>query len=185
MTRGDSGALILRLVSGSLMVGHGAQKLFGAFEGPGLQGTGGMMHSLGLRPGHYWGLAAALSEFCGGALTALGLLDPLGPIATLSSMSMATGTVHWGKPIWVSSGGAELPLLFGATAVSLAITGPGKYAADSLLGLRLPTWVTVGAAAGAGALVGYGLVSRQTALQESGERTEEQAGEPESQRASA
>jgi putative oxidoreductase len=167
------------------MAGHGAQKLFGAFGGPGLQGTGGIMHSLGLQPGQYWGAAAALSEFCGGTLTALGLLDPLGPIATISAMSMATGTVHWGKPIWVTSGGAELPLVYGTIAASFAISGPGKYSVDHVLGLRLPAWVTMGAAVGAGALVGLGLVNRQTAQQAIGKQAEDQAGEPERRKASA
>ena len=37
----DLGLLLLRLVIGGLLVGHGAQKLFGAFGGHGLEGTGG------------------------------------------------------------------------------------------------------------------------------------------------
>ena len=32
--------LTLRLTTGGLLAGHGAQKLFGAFGGPGLEGTG-------------------------------------------------------------------------------------------------------------------------------------------------
>ncbi len=47
----DLGLTVMRGVTGGLMAGHGAQKLFGAFEGPGLQGTAGFMEMLGLRPG--------------------------------------------------------------------------------------------------------------------------------------
>jgi putative oxidoreductase len=64
--------LILRVVVGSLLVGHGAQKLFGAFGGHGLAGTAAWLESIGLRPGRPWALVAGLSEFGGGLLLALG-----------------------------------------------------------------------------------------------------------------
>ena len=47
----ETAPLIVRLAQGTLMAGHGAQKLFGSFGGPGLQGTTGFMEMLGLRPG--------------------------------------------------------------------------------------------------------------------------------------
>jgi len=37
----DIGLLILRLAVGGLLAGHGSQKLFGWFSGPGLKGTAG------------------------------------------------------------------------------------------------------------------------------------------------
>ena len=36
----DTGLLIIRLVIGLAFIGHGAQKLFGAFGGHGLKGNG-------------------------------------------------------------------------------------------------------------------------------------------------
>ena len=51
----DSATLLVRLVQGSLLAGHGAQKLFGHFGGPGMEGTSGFMEMLGLRPGRPWG----------------------------------------------------------------------------------------------------------------------------------
>ena len=68
---------LLRLTLGSLLVGHGSQKLFGWFGGYGLAGTAGYMESLGLRPGRRWAIAAGLSEFGGGLLTLLGFLNRL------------------------------------------------------------------------------------------------------------
>lgn len=153
----DVETLVLRAATGGLMAGHGAQKLFGAFEGPGLQGTAGFMEALGLRPGHYWGTAAALSEFGGGALTALGFLNPLGPIGIMSAMSMAWSKAHSGKPIWVSAGGAELPLTNSAVALAIAMAGPGKYSLDGALGIRLPRWMVVIAALTAAGAVAYGI----------------------------
>lgn len=137
----DSAKMIVRLVHGSLIAGHGAQKLFGHFNGPGLEGTSGFMEMLGLRPGRPWAFLAGLSEFGGGVLTALGLFNPLGPLGVIASMSMATAKAHWGKPIWVTEGGAELPVTNTAIATIFLISGPGKYSLDRALGIRLPAWV--------------------------------------------
>ena len=137
----DLAALVVRLVQGSLLAGHGAQKLFGSFGGHGLEGTSGFMEMLGLRPGRPWALLAGLSEFGGGVLTAVGLLNPLGPIGVIASMSMATAKAHWGKPIWGTEGGAELPVTNTAISTALLLSGPGKYSLDRALGIRLPAWV--------------------------------------------
>ncbi len=134
----DFGLLILRLTLGGLLAGHGAQKLFGWFGGHGLEGTSGWMESMGLRPGRPWAFLAGLTEFGGGLLTLLGLLNPLGPLGIISSMGMATAKVHWGKPIWVTSGGAELPITNTASALAVALAGPGRISLDHALGLRLP-----------------------------------------------
>ncbi len=153
----DVETLVLRGAVGGLMAGHGSQKLFGAFDGPGLKGTAGFMESLGLQPGHYWGTAAALSEFGGGTLTALGFLYPLGPIGVMSSMGMAWGKAHWGKPIWGTAGGAELPLTNIAVSLALVMAGPGKYSLDRAFGIKLPGWVGTVAALTAAGAVAYGL----------------------------
>jgi putative oxidoreductase len=134
----DLARLIVRLAFGGLMAGHGAQKLFGWFGGHGLKGTAGWLESMGLRPGQRWAVLAGLSEFGGGVLTLLGLLNPVGPLATIGAMSMATVKAHWGKPIWNTSGGAELPVLNIATALALSLVGPGRVSVDNALGIRLP-----------------------------------------------
>lgn len=137
----DLGLLILRLAAGGLLAGHGAQKLFGWFGGHGLAGTGGWMESLGLQPGQPWAAAAGLGEFGGGVLTGLGLLSPVGPLSLLAPMGVATGKVHWGKPIWVTEGGAELPVTNIAIGLALALAGPGRLSLDHRLGIQLPAWL--------------------------------------------
>lgn len=129
--QGGAGMLALRLGSGSLLAAHGAQKLFGLFNGPGLTRWNGMVESMGMRPGSVWGPAAGAAEFGGGALMALGFLNPIGPLAAISSMIVATRKVHWGKPIFVTEGGAELPLTNIGIAIAVAIEGPGVF--DSIM----------------------------------------------------
>jgi putative oxidoreductase len=134
----DLGTLILRLGLGGLLVGHGSQKLFGAFEGHGLQGTGKWFESMGYTPGDRWALTAGLGEFGGGLLTALGFLHPVGPLTTIAPMTVAWVRAHGGlsKPIWVTSGGGELPATNIAIALALALIGPGKLSIDGMFGIR-------------------------------------------------
>jgi putative oxidoreductase len=136
-------ALLLRVVLGGLMTGHGAQKLFGWWGGYGLEGTSAWLESMGMRPGRSWAVLAGSSEFCGGVLSLLGLLNPLGPLGVIGAMAMATRKAHWGRPIWVTEGGPELPVTNISIATALMLAGPGKYSLDRALGIRLPRWIAL------------------------------------------
>jgi putative oxidoreductase len=149
---------LLRAVTGGLLIGHGGQKLFGWFGGHGLEGTAGWMASMRLEPARRWAILAGASEFGGGLLTVLGFLNPLGPIGAIAAMVTAWVKVHLGKPIWVTSGGAELPLVNIAVLTAIAVRGPGKLSLDFLLRLRIPRWL--GLAAAIGAVSGVVLASR-------------------------
>ncbi len=153
----DLGLLILRLTVGGLLGGHGSQKLFGWFGGYGIKGTAGFLESMNFKPGHLWAGAAGASEFGGGALTALGFLHPLGPIGTLAAMIVASVTAHAGKPIWAAEGGAELPVTYIASALALALSGPGRFSLDSLFGIRLPRWFVVSVILVEAALIAVGI----------------------------
>jgi len=170
----NAALLLLRATFGGFMAGHGAQKLFGWFGGPGLQGTQGWLESMGYRPGRQWAQAAAASEFGGGLLTMLGLGGPIGPVMTTGAMATATAKVHWGKPIWVSSGGAELPVTNMAIAAALMMAGPGDWSLDNLLGTTLPRWVAIPALLGSAAGVAFGLIQSQRNLQQQQQQAQPQ-----------
>lgn len=142
----DFGLLVLRLTLGGLFVGHGTQKLFGWFGGPGMQGTKGMMSSLGVNPPDVWGPTVAAGETSGGLLTALGFLFPMGPLNIMAAMWVAMRKVHWRNGIWNSGGGVEFPMVNIASAFALAAIGPGRFSLDRRFGTRLPTPLTVLAA---------------------------------------
>ena len=139
----DIALVILRVVVGLFFVGHGAQKLFGWFGGHGLKGTAGWLGSMGLKPAFFWAIMAGLSEFGGGVLFTLGLLNPLGALGIISAMLMALVKVHWSKGLWLSQNGIEVPLINITASLVVALAGPGAYSLDALFGFVLPEPVTL------------------------------------------
>ncbi len=137
------GLLILRLVVGLILAAHGAQKLFGWWGGPGMTGWTQSVQRLRIRPAQPWAWVAALSEFGGGLLLALGLLSPLGSLAIVGAMVVAIVTVHLSRGFWTNKGGYEFNLSLIAAAAALALTGPGPYSLDGALGIRLPEPLTL------------------------------------------
>ncbi len=130
------GLLVLRVIFGALMAGHGAQKLFGAFGGGGLAGTGQFLDSVGYHPGWLWALALGLTEFAGGLLLALGLFTR--PAALAITIFMANAVLfHLPKGFFWSDGGFEYPLLWGIVALSFAVRGGGPYSLDTSLGRKV------------------------------------------------
>jgi putative oxidoreductase len=150
------GLLFLRVVLGALMAGHGAQKLFGWFGGYGLSGTGAFFEQIGFRPGRFFATEAALGETISGLLVAVGFGGPLGPALMFSVMIAAALSVHWGHGIFATSNGVEVPLIYAAGAVALALNGPGPYSADGWLGwTAFWTPALVWTALGIGAVTAY------------------------------
>ncbi len=137
------GLLILRLAVGLIVAGHGAQKLLGWWGGPGMNGWTQSVAKLRIRPALPWAWIAALAEFGGGILLALGFLSPLGSLAIAGSMLVAIATVHLPRGFWVSKGGYEFNLALLAAVTALALTGPGAYSLDAALRIQLPEPVTL------------------------------------------
>jgi putative oxidoreductase len=143
-----------------LLIGHGAQKLFGAFGGSGIAGTAKFFEgNLGLRPGRLHALAGGGAEFFGGALIALGLFTPVGAALVIAVMTTAALTAHRGKGPFAQNGGWELPLLNAAIAFALAGVGVGAASLDSALGIDMhgPGWAL--AALGVGLVGGLGAIA--------------------------
>ena len=144
----DLALFALRAVVGLLLAGHGAQKLFGAFGGGGLDGTAGIFDNIGLRPGWLHARAAGAMEFVGGALLALGLFTPFAAAAIIAVMTAAVITVHAQNGIWNTNKGYEFNLVIAAAVFALAGAGAGAWSLDNAFGFDLH-----GAAWAIGALV--------------------------------
>ena len=127
------GLLLLRVVVGATLFGHGAQKLFGWWGGHGPKGTGGFFGQLGYRAPVLMAILAGLCE-ASGVLLALGLVTPLACLAIAVVMLNAIGTVHWKNGFWNSAGGIEFPLVLLGVVTAIAATGPGRFAIDRAIG---------------------------------------------------
>jgi putative oxidoreductase len=137
------GLLILRIVVGLTLAGHGAQKVFGWWGGPGMTGWTGGMTRMRMRPAVAWAWVSALAELLGGLAVAAGFLSPLGSFAIAGAMLVAIAVVHWAKGFWVGKGGYEFNLLIIAAAAAVALMGPGAYSMDAVLGIHLPEPLTL------------------------------------------
>jgi putative oxidoreductase len=128
------GRLLARVAIGGLFAGHGTQKWFGWFEGPGIEGTTGMMDSLGMKPGRANAHAASAAETLGGVGIALGAFTPAAAAALIATMVTAIRTVHLPKGPWATNGGYEYNVVLIAALVLLVDGGPGDLSIDAALG---------------------------------------------------
>jgi putative oxidoreductase len=122
----EEGLLLLRLGLGVMFMVHGGPKLL---AGPDkwLQ-LGGAMKSLGISWAPlFWGLLAALSEFCGGIGLILGLLFRPACLCLTVTMGVAT-LMHFGRGDGLL--GASHALELGVVFLSLMLIGPGRYSLD-------------------------------------------------------
>ncbi|SFP84067.1 DoxX family protein [Hymenobacter arizonensis] len=130
----DLGLLLLRVGIGVMFMVHGYPKLVG---GPAAwAGVGGVMDTVGLgfAPA-FWGFLAAIAEFGGGLLLALGLWFRLACLGLLFTMIMAT-VMHVSKGDGFSGYSHSLESAF--VFLGLIFAGPGRYSLDErLYGSRL------------------------------------------------
>jgi len=128
--------LALRIPVGIIFVAHGAQKLFGAFGGYGLEGTGQFMDSIGLNPGYMMALLAGSAEFFGGLALLFGLLVRPAAATLAFAMVVAILAVHIDKGLFMANNGYEFGLALLAASVALLISGAGRLSVDASVAAR-------------------------------------------------
>ena len=122
----DLGLLSIRLMTGSVFVFHGSQKLFGWFGGYGIASTAGWMESLGIPFPTLSTVLAGGTELIGGLALLTGLFQRLLAAPLAFTMLVAAFTAHSGFD--GTQGGMEYPLLLAFVTAGLGLTGPGAFA---------------------------------------------------------
>lgn len=139
-TPDDRLLFFLRLVLGTVIFAHGAQKVLGWFGGYGFEGTMGFFTGqLGI-PALFAFLAIA-AEFAGGLGLIAGLFTRVAALGVLSVMAVAMAMVHgsigffmnWNGQLPAGQEGFEYHLLAGVIAIVLLVRGGGTWSADRWL----------------------------------------------------
>lgn len=129
----DWALLVARVLAGVIFMAHGAQKLLGAFGGPGLSAVVQMMGPLGY--------LVTVGEFFGGLGLVLGFLSRFSAASIIVIMLGAIGMVHakFGFFMnWVgrqAGEGFEYHLLAIGILLPVVIAGPGRFAIGRFLPL--------------------------------------------------
>ena len=122
----DWALLIARLIVGVVFMAHGAQKLFGAFGGPGLTAIVQVMGPLGY--------LVSIGEFFGGVGLVVGFLSRFSAASIILIMLGAIVTVHAKVGFFMNwagnqaGEGFEYHLLAIANLLMIALAGPGRFA---------------------------------------------------------
>ncbi|KFE51403.1 DoxX family protein [Pseudomonas syringae] len=133
-TRAGFGLTVVRILVGIIFVAHGSQKLFGAFGGYGLEGTGQYMASLGLTPGYLMALLSGSAEFFGGLGLVVGLLARPAALVLAATLVVAIFSVHISHGLFMANNGYEFALALLGGVIAVLIEGAGKFSLDRKIG---------------------------------------------------
>ncbi|MFA5117625.1 MAG: DoxX family protein [Candidatus Omnitrophota bacterium] len=122
----DWASVPLRLGLGVVFLGHGLQKAFGLFGGPGIPGFAKMLAGMGFAPASFWAYVAAYVELLGGLFLILGIGVRVSSALIFVLMVVATVKVHLAKGLFLSSGGFEYNLVILCVCLALLLSGPDK-----------------------------------------------------------
>lgn len=148
------GLLILRVVLGLVMIGHGLQKLTGWFNGPGIDGFKDFLELTGYDYPSVFAYLTPITEVVAGAMLVVGVITPVAAAAVIAVLInawcvMKTGT-GW-RDFFGDAGaaqpvsGVELESILLLMAVGVGLAGPGRISADFSRGwARRPAWGSAG-----------------------------------------
>jgi putative oxidoreductase len=138
----DISLLLVRVIVGVIFAAHGAQKLFGAFGGPGLAAMVGMMGPIGY--------PVTIGEFFGGLGLIVGFLSRFSAASLIVIMIGAIAMVHGKNGFFLGHGpdstladsGFEYNLALIGLLLPIVMAGPGRFAIGRFL--PLPKSATTG-----------------------------------------
>lgn len=131
----DLALSLIRIAVGVIVAGHGAQKVFGSFGGPGLAKWQGAVAAMGFAQPRVLATLVAFTELFGGLALALGLYTPMVAAMLCLDMLVAIVKVHAPKGFFVQGGGYEYPLALAIVYAVVGLNGATRYSLDAALGI--------------------------------------------------
>lgn len=118
--------LVLRVALGVVFAWHGYDKIFST----GIPGVSGLLDGLGFPLPTLFAYVLAYGELIAGILLIVGFFTHWAAKFAVIVAIVAFSTVHVSKGFSIAQGGYEYIMLIFAAAVSVLITGAGKYSLD-------------------------------------------------------
>lgn len=130
----DFGLFILRVTVGVLLTLRGLQKLFGLFNGPGIDGTAQILTDAGFEQARLLAVAGGAIELVTGVMLVIGLATPIAVAALLGLVGLSIAMTLTGDStvplLGEETRGLEPSVLYAAALFALLFTGPGRWSVD-------------------------------------------------------
>lgn len=130
----DFGLFLLRVTVGVLLTLRGLQKLFGLFNGPGIDGTTQLLTEAGFDQARVLAVAGGAIELVTGVMLIIGLATPIAVSALLGLVGLNIAMTLTGDStvplLGEETRGLEPSVLYAAALFSLLFTGPGRWSVD-------------------------------------------------------
>ncbi len=126
-TSRDLSMFVLRVILGTIFIIHGGQKLFGMFDGIGIEGTTKMMEGLGFQYPYIVALVWSGIEFIGGMFLVLGVLARYAAFSIAIVQLVNIWKINLAYGFFIQNGGYEYSLLILGVCVMLICMGGGSW----------------------------------------------------------
>ena len=133
LAKSGLGPLLLRLIIGWVFFYHGTQKLFGWFDGPGIENATEFFRTLEIPMPELAVYVAAWIEFVCGSLLVIGLFTRPASLLLTIVMAVAIYSVHLKNGFSMSNNGYEYQAVLGVATIAFMFAGPGRLSFDRLI----------------------------------------------------
>ena len=132
----DLGLLLLRLAVGALLIGHGLQKAFGWWGGPGFSGFQTSLSELGFKYADILTYVATAGQIAAGVLLVLGLFTPVAAAGALAYaitgiLADAMAAHEAARLSSFLTDGHEYKVILVCALAAIVLIGPGRYGLDA------------------------------------------------------
>ena len=123
----DLSMFLLRVIIGIIFAAHGAQKLFGMFNGIGLEGAARIVEGVGIAKPYLVATIWTYIEFIGGIFLIFGIMARWSASAIAFTMLVRLWKINLVYGFFVQEGGIEYNLMVIGACIPLILLGGGSW----------------------------------------------------------